>query len=297
VRESKRGGVGPLLVVAGIASTQAGGAVAKTLFGHLGPATAAFLRVAIAAAILLIIWRPRLRRHSRRELALAALFGLALGGMNLSFYEALDRIPLGIAVTIEFWGPLAVAVAGSRRLLDGVWVAFAAVGIVLLARGGPGVNATGVALAFVAGACWAAYIVLSARVGRAFPAGGGLALAMAVGALALAPVALLAGTPRPLAGRFVAAAAGVALLSSVIPYSLELEALRRIEKRVFGILMSLEPAMAALAGLVILGQGLRTRDVVAIALVVVASLGSATSAGRARRSGGVVALGGGEPAP
>ena len=262
------------LVVCGIASTQVGGAVAKTLFDRTGPGGVAFLRVAFAAAILLAVWRPAV--PARRDFALAALFGLALAGMNLSFYEALDRLPLGIAVTIEFVGPLGVAVAGSRRALDGVWVLLAAAGVVLLARGGSA-PALGVGLALLAGGCWAAYIVLSAKVGGVFPGGTGLAIAMAVGAVALVPAGAAGGRLGDPA--VLGAALGVALLSSVIPYSLELEALRRLPKRVFGILMSIEPAMAALAGLIVLGEGLRARDVVAIALVVAASAGASLSAG------------------
>jgi len=262
------------LVVCGIASTQVGGAVAKTLFDRSGPAGTAFLRVAFAAVVLLALWRPAV--PARRDFALAALFGLALAGMNLSFYEALDRLPLGIAVTIEFVGPLGVAVAGSRRALDGVWVLLAAAGVVLLARGGSA-PALGVGLALLAGGCWAAYIVLSAKVGGVFPGGTGLAIAMAVGAVALVPAGAAGGRLGDPA--VLGAALGVALLSSVIPYSLELEALRRLPKRVFGILMSIEPAMAALAGLIVLGEGLRARDVVAIALVVAASAGASLSAG------------------
>jgi inner membrane transporter RhtA len=266
------------LVVCGIASTQVGGAIAKTLFDRAGPGGTAFLRVAFAALILLALWRPALGAHSRHELALAAAFGLALAAMNLSFYESLARLPLGIAVTIEFAGPLAVAIAGSRRALDGLWVVLAATGIVLLARGGGHVPGLGVALALLAGAFWAAYIVLSAKVGRAFPGGRGLALAMAVGAVALVPAGVASGAGRLADAGVLAAAAGVAVLSSALPYSLELEALRRLPQRAFGILMSLEPAMAALAGLVVLGEGLRARDVVAIALVVAASAGASLSA-------------------
>jgi inner membrane transporter RhtA len=269
----------PAFVVVGIASTQAGGAVAKTLFGELGPAATAFLRVAFAALLLMAIWRPRLVGHTRRDLALAAAFGLALSAMNLTFYEAIDRIPLGIAVTIEFVGPLAVAIAGSRRALDVLWVVLAATGILLLARGGGDVQTTGVLLALLAGVFWAAYILLSARAGRAFPGGSGLALAMVVGGTALLPIGIAGGGSHLLDPGLLAAGAGVALLSSAIPYSLELEALRRLPARVFGILMSLEPAMAALAGFVILGEGLRARDVAAIALVAMASAGASVAAG------------------
>jgi inner membrane transporter RhtA len=268
----------PAFVIVGIASTQTGGAIAKTLFDDLGAAGTAFLRVFVAALLLMVIWRPRIAGHSRSDLLTAAAFGLALAAMNLTFYEAIARIPLGIAVTIEFVGPLAVAVAGSRRALDGLWVLLAAAGIVLLARAGGHVETTGVLLALLAGVFWAAYILLSARAGQAFPGGSGLAIAMAVGGTALIPVGVGGAGADLLDPGLLAAGAGVAMLSSAIPYSLELEALRRLPARVFGILMSAEPAMAALAGFVILGEDLRVRDIVAIALVASASAGASLSA-------------------
>ena len=264
----------PLYVIAGVASTQVGGAIAKTLFDDLGPTGTVVLRTLFAALALALLWRPRIAGHTRRDLVLAAAFGVVLAGMNLSFYEALDRIPLGIAVTIEFAGPLAVAVGGSRRALDLVWVVLAAAGILLLARGGGDVNAAGVAFALLAGVFWGAYILLSARVGRVFPGGSGLTLAMAIAALLLLPVGIPGGGSSLLDPGLLAAGAGVALLSSVVPYSLELAALRRLPTRVLGILLSVEPAMAALAGFVILGEGLRPRDAVAIALVATASAGA-----------------------
>lgn len=236
--------------------------------------------MALAAVLLVAIWRPRVAGHSRRDLALAAAFGLALCAMNLTFYEAIDRIPLGIAVTIEFVGPLGVAIALSRRRLDALWVVLALAGILLLARGGGGghIATTGILLALLAGAFWAAYILLSARAGQAFPGGSGLALAMAVGGAALLPIGIAGGGSHLLDPGLLAAGAGVALLASVIPYSLELEALRRIPAQVFGILMSIEPGMAALTGFVILGEGLRLRDVIAIVLVAAASAGAALTA-------------------
>jgi len=263
------------LVLAAVTVLQFGAGWAVTLFDRLGPGGAAFLRLAIAAAILVALWRPRLRERARGDLRLAVAFGVTLGLMNLCIYEAMDRIPLGIAVTIEFAGPLAVAVGGSRRALDLVWVVLAAAGIVLLARGGD-LDPLGVAFAAAAGVAWAGYILLSARTGRAFAGGTGLAIAMPAGALVLAPVGVAEAGGALLEPELLAAAAGVALLSSVIPYSLELEALRRLPARVFGVLMSLEPAVAALAGLVVLGQGLAPRDWFGIALVVVASAGAAS---------------------
>ncbi len=215
-------------------------------------------------------------RRAPGDLRLAATFGVALGLMNGSIYESIARIPLGVAVTIEFAGPLLVAVLGSRRALDGLWIVLAAAGILLLADpGGGSVDPAGVAFALAAAALWMAYIYLSQRVGGAFPGGHGLALAMAVGALVVLPFGLAgaldaAGEPGVLGAAFV-----VALASSVLPYSLELEALRRLPAAVFGVLMSLEPAVAALAGLVVLGQELGAREAAAIAMVVVASAGAA----------------------
>jgi inner membrane transporter RhtA len=198
---------------------------------------------------------------------------VTLAGMNICFYTALDRIPLGIAVTFEFVGPLAVALAASRRRLDLAWVGLAAAGILLLAGPAGSLDALGVALALVAGGFWGAYILLSARVGGSFSGGQGLALAMAVAtALMIVPGVAVAGESL-LSWHAVAIGAAVALLSSVIPYSFELEALRTIPVGVFGVLMSLEPAVAALAGLIAIDQGLNAAEVAGIALVVAASAG------------------------
>ena len=260
------------LVLAAAVSPQVGAVIAVNLFDELGPAGAAFLRLAFAAIVLWVIWRPRLAG----DLRLAGAFGVALGLMNWSFYEAIDRIPLGVAVTIEFAGPLLESVIGSRRPLDGLWIVLAAAGIVVLVDpGGGSIDPAGVGFALVAGACWMAYIYLSKRVGAAFPGGSGLALAMAVGALIVLPAGVIqAGAalakPDLLGSTFV-----VAIASSVLPYSLELEALRRLPAAVFGVLMSLDPAVAALAGFVVLGQDLGVPQLLAIAMVVVASAGAA----------------------
>jgi inner membrane transporter RhtA len=271
--DRRAGGV-PLTLTA-VGSVQVGSALAKTLFDDVGPAGTALLRVGFAAVTLLAIWRPSPRRHGAGRLGVVVAFGLALGAMNLSFYEALDRIPLGVAVTIEFLGPLGVAVALSRRRVDVGWAALAALGVLLLAGpAGGGVDRLGVALALAAAACWAAYIVLASAAGRLFSGGRGLALALGVAVLVpVGPGVASAGTEL-LAPAALGIGAAVALLSSVVPYSLETEALRRLPRRVFGILMSLEPAVAALAGLVVLGQGLSARQVAAIALVVLASVGA-----------------------
>jgi inner membrane transporter RhtA len=266
---------GVALVVAAVSSLQFGAGYAVTLFDDLGPAGAAFLRLAVAAVVLLAIWRPSLAGHTRADVLTAVAFGIALGVMNWAIYSAIDRIPLGIAVTIEFAGPMAVAVFGSRRALDLLWVALAAAGILLLADpGGGSLDTAGVLFALLAATMWAAYILLSVRTGRRFPGGSGLALAMTVGAVVIAPLGIADAGSNLLRPDLLAAGAAVALASSVIPYSLELEALRLLPARVFGVLMSLEPAVAAIAGLVVLGQDLEVREWLAIVLVVVASAGA-----------------------
>jgi inner membrane transporter RhtA len=272
-------------VVAAVTTLQLGAGFAATLFDELGPAGTAFARQALAALVLLAVLRPRLAGRGRQELRLALAFGATLGLMNWMIYTAIDRIPLGIAVTLEFLGPLGVAVAGSRRPLDGLWVLLAGAGVLALSgAGGSGhdLDAGGVAAALAAGALWAAYIHLSARTGRVFAGATGLALAMPVAALVTAPMGIAQAGDALLRPSLIASAAVVALASSVIPYTLELEALRRLPPRVFGVLMSLEPAVAALAGLVVLGQALAPREVGAIAFVVMASAGAAATAGGGR---------------
>lgn len=252
---------------------QLGAAAATTLFDEVGPAGTVLYRLLFSAVLLLAIWRPRPAEADRGSLLLAVAFGISLAAMNLCFYEALDRIPLGIAVTCEFVGPLTVALLGSRRTLDLAWVALAAVGILLLAGPSGSADAVGVAFALGAGIFWGAYILLSARVGRAFSGGRGLALAMAVAAALMLAPGIAVGGEELLDARVAAVGAAVALLSSAIPYSLELEALRRLAVGTFGVLMSLEPAVAALVGLIALSQGLSGAETIGIALVVAASAG------------------------
>jgi inner membrane transporter RhtA len=269
----QRRGVAPLLVIGAVLSVQLGAAAATTLFDEIGPTGTVFYRLLFAALVLVAVWRPHPRRADPRALALAACFGVTLAAMNLCFYEALDRIPLGIAVTLEFVGPLTVALLGSRRALDLAWVALAAAGIVLLTGPEGSAEAAGIALALTAGGFWALYILLSARVGRTFSGGDGLALAMVVSAALMVGPGIAAGGADLLDARVIAIGAAVALLSSAIPYSLELEALRRLRVGVFGVLMSLEPAIAAFVGLVALQQGLAAAEVAGIVCVVAASAG------------------------
>ncbi|MEU9889248.1 EamA family transporter [Sphaerisporangium sp. NPDC051011] len=267
------------LVVLAILSVQIGAGFAKDLFAELPPTAVVFLRVATGALILGVVARPRLRGLTRRDLAAGVAFGVTLGVMNITFYEGLARLPMGICVAIEFLGPLGVAVAASRRRTDLLWVVLAALGIVLLApwNGGSGLSWLGIGFAALAGACWAAYILLSAAVGRRFPGTSGLSFAMIVAVAVTAPAGIATGGADLLRPELLLLSAGVGLLSSVIPYSLELEALRRMPKRVFGILMSLEPAAAALVGLFVLGEFLDLREWAAIGCVVIASVGATRS--------------------
>jgi inner membrane transporter RhtA len=261
-------------VLAGIVSVQIGAALAKQLFATVGSTGSVALRIFFAAVILLMVWRPSLRL-SRRAWVVVASYGLTLGAMNLSFYLALAQLPLGVAVTITFLGPLSVAIGGSRRWLDGIWALLAGGGVVLLAEGvGGELHLVGVLLALAAAVCWASYILLSAALGRHTTDGGGLALGMALATLIVAPVGIAEAGSALLEPWVLVAGVGVALLSSVIPYSLELEALRRMPPKVFGVLMSLEPAVAAVVGLLLLGEVLGATQWLAVLMVVVASVGA-----------------------
>jgi inner membrane transporter RhtA len=268
------------MVVGAIVSVQCGAALATTLFDEVGPGGAVFLRSAFAALALLALARGSLRPLRGPQLRDVVLFGIALAGMNLCFYAALDRLPLGIAVTLEFVGPLGVAVFGSRRGRDVIWALLAAAGVLLLSDGmsGGGTDALGAALALTAGGFWAAYILQSARVGNTYPGLGGLAVAMAISAALVAPFGIVQGGGELLTPSNLAVGLAVGMLSSAIPYALELEALRRLPNAVFGVLMSLEPAVAAMVGFIALSQSLALVEVVAIGLVVAASAGALRSA-------------------
>jgi inner membrane transporter RhtA len=250
-----------------------GSALAKHLFREVGSLGTVALRLFFAAAALMLLWRPSLRMNHRTWTVVLS-YGVILGAMNLCFYLALARIPLGIAVTIEFLGPLAVALAGSRRWLDAFWALLAAGGVVLLMEGRGDLNLVGVLLALAAGTCWGLYIVLGAALGRHTTAGNGLALGMAIAALVAVPIGVADSGAALIQPWVLVAGLGVALLSSMIPYSLDLEALRKIPPRVFGILMSLEPAMAALIGLIVLQESLYWTQWIAVLCVVAASAGA-----------------------
>ncbi len=266
------------LVLTGITSVQFGSALATQVFGEVGPGGTVFLRTLFAAVVLVAVWRPALEAINRSTARDIVLFGATLAGMNLCFYEALDRLPLGIAVTLEFVGPLTVAVAGSRSRMDLLWVLLAAGGILLLGPDiGDGLDPLGVAFALTAGAFWGIYILLSARVGRGPSGLGGLSVAMVVAAVILIPIGVIDGGVDLLHPATLVIGFSVAMLSSAIPYTVELEALRRLPERIFGVMLSVEPAVAALVGVLVLGQGLVGREILAIALVVAASAGALSS--------------------
>ncbi len=279
---SRKFAIPPLpAVLGGILSVQAGAALAKGLFPVLGPAGTVGLRVGFSALILLAVFRPRLGRLNAAQWRAVIPYGVILGIMNMLFYFSLDRIPLGLAVTVEFAGPLAVAVFGSRKAVDVLWVVLAGAGIALITPWtGGGVDPVGVALAAAAGACWAAYIVLGGRLSHLLPGGAAVAAGMVVAAIVALPVAGAMGGFAQVNARLLAAAVGVALLSSAIPYTLEMVALRELPARTFGILMSLEPAVAAIVGLVVLHERLTPTQWLAIALVIAASAGSTLTSRR-----------------
>ncbi|MFB7779458.1 DMT family transporter [Streptomyces bauhiniae] len=270
------GSLGPVgLVLAGGISVQFGGALAVTLMPRAGALGVVTLRLVAAAIVLLVVCRPRLRGHSRTDWGTVIVFGLTMAGMNGLFYQAVARIPLGLAVTLEVLGPLALSVFASRRAINAVWAGLALAGVFLLGGGGfSGLDPLGVGFALSAGVMWAAYIIFSARTGRRFPQADGLALAMGVAALVFLPLGVVEAGSRLLDPTTIALGSAVALLSSVLPYTLELLALRRLPAPTFAILMSLEPAVAATAGFFILHQTLSLTQAAAIALVIAASIGA-----------------------
>jgi inner membrane transporter RhtA len=270
------------LVLGGILSVQLGAGVAKDLFDEIEPTAMVWIRLVTSAVILTAVARPVLRGRSREDWLVALGFGLTLGSMNWAIYQSFARIPLGIAVTLEFVGPLAVALFGSRRARDLLWVALAGIGVALLGFEGGDLNVAGVAFALLAGAAWATYILLSAQTGRRWPGLDGLAVASVIATLLLTPGALVVGGDALLDPRIIALGAAVGLLSSVIPYSFEMTALRTIRPAVFSILMSLEPAAAALVGILVLQEYLSPLQWLAVACVIAASVG-ATRTGPAIR--------------
>jgi inner membrane transporter RhtA len=265
------------LVVTGILSVQFGAAIAKNLFPLVPPTAMVWLRLATSSVIFLLVARPRLKGRTGGDWVVALGFGVSLLTMNWAIYQSFARIPLGVAVTIEFLGPLTVAIIGSRRLVDLVWVLLAGAGVALLGLSPGSLNVAGVLFALLGGLGWACYILMSAQTGRRWPGIQGLAVASLVGGIALAPPAIVEAGSRLLQPEVLVLGVAVGLLSSVIPYSLELSALRRIPPRVFGILMSLEPAAAALAAMILLREFLSWAQWLALVCVVSASVGATRS--------------------
>ena len=274
-----------LLVVVGLACQEVGAALAVLLFPEVGPLGMVMLRLLFSAVLLMLIARPVLRGHSRDAWGAVAGFGLVLASMNGLFYLALERLPLGVTVTIEVLGPLVLSIVASRRVSAWLWALLALAGVVALAGGGwDSLDPIGVLFALGAAASWAFYILASARVGREFPRLDGLALAMSVGALIALPFGILSAGSALLRPELLALGAAVAVLSSTIPYALELIALRRLPAAAFAILLSLAPATAALAGWLLLGQDLVWLEVVGIALVITASIGAVRASNKAART-------------
>jgi inner membrane transporter RhtA len=265
----------PALLLVSIVSIQLGAAVAVNLFPILGTVATTFLRLAFAAVLLVVAARHTIAwRAARPQTLPLLLYGTILGVMNLCFYAAISRIPLGIAVAIEFVGPLGLAVAASRRPRDFAWIGLAVLGVVLLTPEiGSTLDPVGVALAGAAGLCWVGFIVLSRRLGRSLPGNSGLAIGMAVAAFVVLPVELAVGGLGRLDPALLVAALAVAILSTALPLSLEFEALKRLTARTYGILVTMEPAVAAVVGALLLGQALGPQGVLAIACVTIAALG------------------------
>lgn len=280
-----------LMVIGSCTSLQFGASLATQLFGPLGATGVTTLRLGLAAVMLALVTRPRVRTWTRSQWTAVAAFGLALAGMNGMFYEAIARIPLGPAVAIEFLGPLGLAAILSRKLKDFAWIVLALVGVMILGfdDAGGSLDLVGVAFVLGAGFFWALYILASERVGGAVDGAGGLAMALVVGTIALVPFGAQGAWTGLADVHYLALAIGTAFLASVVPYALELSALRRLPKAVFGVLLALEPVIAALAGWLLLDQGFGATRALAVLLVVIAGAGSAITASRRDATAGVAA--------
>ncbi|WP_406003291.1 EamA family transporter [Streptomyces sp. NBC_00829] len=262
----------PMLMLVGMVSTQLGAAFAKQLFGTVGPAAMTVLRLGFAAVVLLLFWRPS-PRLDRRTASAVAVLGIAIAGMNLCFYLAMARMPVGVALTVGMAGPLTVAALSSRRARDRLWAVLAGCGIALLGWQGGAAGITGLLIALACAVFWGAYVPLSARVGALLPGGDGLALAMAFGTLCVLPAGLSEGGSALADPAVLAFGFGVAMLSSLVPYTCEMETLRRVSALVFGVLLSLEPAIGALVALLVLHETISPLQTLGLAAVVVASIG------------------------
>lgn len=268
------------LVMVGIVSVQTGAGVAKSLFESLPPSAVVWLRLLTSAVLLVLLVRPALRARTRTDWLVVLGYGVALAMMNFLIYQAFARIPLGIAVTIEYLGPLAIAILGSRRRIDLVWAGLAGLGVVALGLESGSMDPLGILFAVLAAVAWAGYILLSAATGQRFSGASGLAIASVVGVVIMTPMGIAEGGAALLDWRLLLFGLAVGVLSSIVPYTLELNALRRMPPRVFGVLMSLQPAAAALVGLVLLGELLSVWQWFAVACVIVASAGSTRTSAR-----------------
>jgi inner membrane transporter RhtA len=268
-------------VLLSIISVQCGAAIAKTLFPTIGAAGTASLRIGISAIILLLAYRPNLKQITPNQWKIVVPYGLTLGAMNLIFYLAIERIPIGLAVTLEFMGPLLVAIIGSKRLIDYCWVLLAGLGIVLIAPwSNDRVNLLGVFFALLAGALWAAYIILGGKISKIMHDGQAVATGMLFAAILILPFGLFENGLDNLTPKFLGMGAALALLSSAIPFTLEMKALGQLPPRTFSILMSLEPAAAAICAFIFLQENLNFYEILAVVCVVVASAGSTLTAKR-----------------
>ncbi|MEU7489233.1 EamA family transporter [Streptomyces sp. NPDC042319] len=275
----------PMLVLGGVLGLQGGAALTTGLYPVVGPAGVVALRLVIAAVVLVAVWRPG-RRWDRTTWSLALGAGTLIAVHHLSYYEAVERVPLGAATTMEFIGPFAIALVSSRRPADLLWAALAAAGVVLLSGSGMPLDAAGLLFGLLAGCCWGGYILVGKRLAAHIPDGRGLALAVCWGALLSLPYGIAQAGPRLLDPSVLAVAAAVAVLSSVLPYTFQMEALRRLPPGAFGVLTSLEPAVGALIGLVFLAQHLALPQWAGVAAVALASIGAGrASSGSDRGSG------------
>ncbi len=268
-------------VLFAIISVQSGAAIAKTLFPAIGAAGTASLRIGISAIILFVVYRPNLFKFTPNQLKIVIPYGLSLGAMNLIFYLAIERIPIGLAVTLEFIGPLVVAVMGSKRLIHYLWVLLAAAGIVLIAPwSNDGIDLLGVLFALLAGALWAAYIVLGAKVSKIMKGGEAVATGMLFASVLIVPFGILENGLNNLTPTFLYLGIALALLSSAIPFTLEMKALGQLPTRTFSILMSLEPAAASICAFIFLQEYLTFNEILAVVFVVIASVGSTITSKR-----------------
>lgn len=270
-------------VILAIISVQCGAAIAKGLFPEIGAAATASLRIGLSAIILLVAFRPQISNLNAKQWKYVILYGLSLGAMNMVFYMAIERIPIGLGVTLEFVGPLVLAIFSSKKASDFIWVVLAAAGIALIAPwSSSGLNIIGVLLALLAGGFWAAYIILGGRISKIMKGGDAVAIGMLFATILILPFGIFSGGLSQLNPKLLGLGAALALLSSAIPFTLEINALKQLPARTFSILMSLEPAMASLAAFVFLQEYLSVTECLAVAFVVIASVGSAVTSKRAK---------------